>query len=260
MKFNYLAAVVALVMLLSCSEQKGEIDVPDLPKPKEKKDLVSYSIGYQIGSQLKMDSLDPNMQYLVMGIQKALAGDTSFMKLAEVDIAVDDWRKEKQVAMQKAQEEMAAKASKENPAFLEKNKNKSGVQVTASGLQYEVIKKGTGATPKPDEMIKFNSIGTFIDGKEFDNTYKTNQPATVPINALFPGLKEAFLMMNVGSKYRFVVPPELAFGSRGAAPGIPPNSILVFEIELVSIEGKAPQQQQPMMPPPNQQMPPQGRN
>ena len=127
---------------------------------------------------------------------------------------------------------------KEGEAFLAANKTKDGVVTTASGLQYKILTAGTGAKPTKDDTVVCNYRGTFLDGKEFDSSYKRGQPAEFPVGHVIPGWTEALQMMPVGSKWQLVIPAELAYGSRGAGGTIGPNQTLVFEVELISIKGK----------------------
>jgi len=121
-------------------------------------------------------------------------------------------------------------------AFLEENKKKEGVMVTESGLQYEVLKGADGPKPKESDTVKVDYIGTLVDGTEFDSSIKRGEPAVFGVGQVIPGWSEALQMMEVGSKYRVVIPSELAYGEAGAPPVIEPNSVLVFEIDLLGIE------------------------
>jgi len=121
-------------------------------------------------------------------------------------------------------------------AFLEKNKKKPGVITTKSGLQYEILKKGNGQRPKATDKVKVDYVGKLIDGTEFDNSIKRGEPAVFGVNQVIPGWSEALQLMSVGSKFRLVIPSDLAYGERGAPPVIEPNSVLVFEVELHAIE------------------------
>ncbi|MCB1157821.1 MAG: FKBP-type peptidyl-prolyl cis-trans isomerase [Leptospiraceae bacterium] len=119
--------------------------------------------------------------------------------------------------------------------FLTENKGKEGVKVTPSGLQYKVIKEGSGAKPTATNTVKVHYVGTLIDGSEFDSSYKRGQPAVFPLNGVIPGWTEGLQLMTVGSKYKFFIPSHIAYGERG--PGkIGPNSTLIFDVELISIE------------------------
>jgi FKBP-type peptidyl-prolyl cis-trans isomerase len=137
--------------------------------------------------------------------------------------------------MQKKESEANIAAGKK---FLEENKKKKGVTVTASGLQYEVVKQGNGATPKATDTVKVHYKGTLLDGTEFDSSYKRGQPASFPVNGVIKGWTEALQLMKVGDTFKLVIPADLAYGERGAGGMIGPNATLVFEVELLGVEGK----------------------
>ena len=122
--------------------------------------------------------------------------------------------------------------------FLMENKAKDGVKTLPSGLQYKVIKEGTGKTPKASDTVVTHYRGTLLDGKEFDSSYKRNEPAEFPVGGVIKGWTEALQLMKVGDKYEVVIPAELGYGARGAGEVIPPNSTLIFEVELLGVQGK----------------------
>src|ERR1700730_17703129 len=140
--------------------------------------------------------------------------------------------------MQQKQTEMGQKNAATGDKFLADNKAKEGVKTTASGLQYKVLKEGTGATPKSSDTVTVNYRGTLLDGTEFDSSYKRGQPATFPVAGVIKGWTEALQIMKAGSKYQLFIPASLAYGEQGR-PGIPPNSVLIFEVELMDV--KSPQ-------------------
>ncbi len=120
--------------------------------------------------------------------------------------------------------------------FFEKNGKKKGIQTTASGLQYKVIKEGKGGTPKAADHVQVHYAGRLLDGTEFDSSYKRNQPAEFPVNGVIPGWVEALQMMNEGSKWEVYIPPDLGYGAQGAGGIIPPNAGLIFKVELLKIK------------------------
>lgn len=130
----------------------------------------------------------------------------------------------------------AEKNLMEANAYLEKNKQKSGVTTTSSGLQYEVIKSGSGTSPGPTDLATVHYKGTLIDGTQFDSSYDRGAPNTFPVNAVIPGWTEALQLMTPGSKWILTIPPKLAYGTRGAGPKIGPNAALIFEVELISVQ------------------------
>jgi FKBP-type peptidyl-prolyl cis-trans isomerase FklB len=144
-----------------------------------------------------------------------------------------------QKVMKKQQNEKnaadAAKNKKAGKEFLEQNKKKDGVVELPDGLQYKVLKKGTGASPKATDKVKVNYTGTLINGKEFDSSYKRGQPAEFPLNNVIPGWTEALQMMKVGGKWKLFIPSDLAYGDQGRGSVIPPGATLIFEVELLDI-------------------------
>lgn len=194
---------------------------------------ASYSIGQQIGRSMKDQGVNIDVDTLSASIKDALAGKPSRMTDQEMQAAMmklqDDVRKK--------QEELAKGNLEKGNQFLETNKKKSDVKVTASGVQYKVLKTGSGATPTDDAVVQVHYKGTLIDGSEFDSSYKRNQPAEFPVTGVIKGWTESLKMMNVGSKWEVTIPADLAYGKMGR-PGIPPNSVLVFEIELLKITEK----------------------
>ena len=202
---------------------------------KDQKDKASYSIGYDIGTTFKKQNVELNPDALFSGLKDALSGKEAMSK-EERDKTLADFQKEmveKQAATTKAAGE---KNTVDGEKFLAENKKKEGVKTTASGLQYKVLKEGTGASPKPTETVVTNYKGTLLDGTEFDSSYKRNEPATFPVNRVIPGWTEALQLMKPGSKYQLFIPSKLAYGERGAGKDIGPNSALIFEVELLSIK------------------------
>ncbi len=213
-----LAAVIA-VALVGCNK-------PDL---KSDKGQASYAIGQQIGKNLKAQNIDIDPTTLVASMKDAMAGKSE-MKDDQIQAAM---MKLQENAMKKQQEE-AEGNKKKSAEFLEKNKAAEGIKTTASGLQYQVITEGTGPTPKKEDTVKCHYTGTLVTGEKFDSSVDRGQPAEFPVAGVIPGWTEALQMMKVGSKYKLFIPPDLAYGASGR-PGIPPNSALVFEVELLDV-------------------------
>jgi FKBP-type peptidyl-prolyl cis-trans isomerase FklB len=207
---------------------------------KDQNDKTSYSIGYQIGGDFKHQGVNINPDAVVKGIQDALSGDKPLMTMEEMNGILVDVKKKIIVAQQAELKKIAQKNLTEGEAFSETNGKKEGVKTLPSGLQYKVIKEGSGASPKATDMVSVHYRGTLIDGKEFDNSYVRNKPATFQVERVIPGWTEALKLMNAGSKWEIFIPPKLAYGDAGAAGVIPPNSTLIFEIELLSIGQEAP--------------------
>lgn len=202
------------------------------------KDKLSYAIGMNIGKNLHRDSVDIDLNLLLQGMKNGLAGGPTLMTDQEAQAAVA----ELQNSLRKKQEEKAQAAGetnkKEGDAFLAANKTKDGVVALPSGLQYKVLKAGTGPKPTATDSVVCNYRGTLINGTEFDSSYKRGEPATFPVNGVIKGWTEALQLMPVGSKWQLFVPSDLAYGARGAGSDIGPNETLIFEVELMSIQAR----------------------
>jgi len=187
-----------------------------------------------IGSNLRKQSIDIDQNILAKGIQDALGGAKSLLTDQEIQETMVALRTE----MMAKQEEVAKKNKVDGEAFLAENKKKEGIKTLPSGLQYKVIKAGTGKKPKLDDTVTANYRGTLIDGTEFDSSYKRGQPVSFRVSGVIPGWTEALQLMGEGAKWQIFVPPNLGYGERGAGGVIGPNAALIFEIELVSIQEK----------------------
>lgn len=215
-----LVAVSGLLLTLTACNK------PDL---KSDKGQASYAIGQQIGKNLKAQNIDVDPKTLAASLADAAQGKSE-MKDEDIQKAM---MKLQEMAMKKQAEEGETN-KKKSADFLEKNKTAEGVKVTASGLQYQVMTEGTGPVPKKEDTVKCHYTGTLIDGTKFDSSVDRGQPAEFPVAGVIPGWTEALQMMKVGSKYKLFIPPELAYGPAGR-PGIPANSALIFEVELLEI-------------------------
>lgn len=222
--FLVVTATSALLIGTGC-QKKVKIET-DIQK-------ASYAIGQQIGGQVKSQDLGLDVEVLAQSIKEAANGDKPAMTPEEMQAAL---QKLQEVAMKKRQEK-ADSAKKEGSDFLEKNKTAAGVKVTASGLQYIVETEGKGEKPKATSKVKVHYTGTLTDGKKFDSSYDRKEPAEFVLNQVIPGWTEALQLMNVGSKWKIFVPSDLGYGA-GGVPGIPPNSVLIFEVELLDIVKK----------------------
>jgi FKBP-type peptidyl-prolyl cis-trans isomerase FklB len=198
---------------------------------KDQKDKVSYSIGLQIGGNLTRQKVDVNPDVLAAGIKDAIAGKPQLTQDQIKDV-MTQFEKD----MEQKQKTLGEKNKVDGAKFLEENKKKPGVKTTASGLEYKVIKEGTGPTPKPTDMVTVNYRGTLINGTEFDSSYKRGQPATFPVNGVIKGWTEALQLMKKGSKFELFIPPNLAYGERAVGPDIGPNATLTFEVELLDVK------------------------
>jgi FKBP-type peptidyl-prolyl cis-trans isomerase FklB len=218
---------------------------------KTDKDKVSYAIGVNIGKNMRKDTVDIDPAIFSRGMKDALSGGKLLLTDDEMKVALTklqtDLRAKQEQAMQKAGE-INKKAGDD---FLAQNKTKEGVVALLDGLQYKILKEGTGPKPSATDSVVCNYRGTLLDGTEFDSSYKRGQPATFPVSGVIKGWTEAVQLMPVGSKWQLFVPADLAYGNRGAGQDIGPNATLIFEVELLSIQNKAAEQA------PNPQVPPQ---
>jgi len=201
-----------------------------------KKDKISYTIGWGIGSNFKTQSIDIDTDIMLRGLKDALGGIDSSLNENEMQGVMQSFQKEMMEKQAKTRNETGEKNKKEGEEFLVKNKQKKGVKTTATGLQYRVIEEGKGDKPELNDTVTVNYKGTLIDGSVFDSSYERGQPATFPVNGVIPGWTEALQLMSKGSKYELFIPSELAYGERGAGNIIGSNAALVFTVELISIE------------------------
>ncbi len=208
----------------------------DRPTLKDAKDKLSYSIGLDIGMTFKKQKMDLNSDTLAAGVKDGLSGVKPLLTEDEVRQVMTTFSKEMTEKTAMANKEAAEKNTAEGGKFLTENKNKPGVKTTASGLQYKVVKEGSGAPPKESDTVVVNYRGTLVDGTEFDSSYKRGEPATFPVNRVIKGWTEALQLMKPGSKYQFFIPANLAYGERGAGGDIGPNATLIFEVELLNVK------------------------
>ena len=196
---------------------------------------TSYALGLDLGTYFKSLETDFDFPAVYQGITDSYTGEKALLTPEEAEeiqkkFAIEQQKKkvEKTKALMEANKDAAAE-------FLKKNKEEKGVKVTASGLQYKVVKEGEGEKPTATDTVKVHYKGTLLDGTEFDSSYKRNKPATFKANQVISGWTEALQLMSPGSKYILYLPPELAYGDRGAPPAIEPGSLLIFEVELLEI-------------------------
>lgn len=212
-------------------------DSSALSDPKQK---FSYGLGMSLGTNLKRSGVDPadvNLELLSQGLKDAASGKT-LMDDTEARNAIMAYQAE-------ARKLLAGKNKQAAEEFLAANQSKAGVVVTPSGLQYKVITAGAGDSPKATDNVTVHYKGTLLDGTEFDSSYKRNQPASFGVSSVIKGWTEALQLMQPGAKWELFIKPDLAYGEAGR-PGIPPNSLLTFEVELLSV------QSQPLPPTPPQ--------
>lgn len=204
-------------------------------KPAAPADPASYVIGTNIAQNMKSQGVEVNLDSLLSGMKDVLEGKGSKISQAEAQEIMTKFQADMQ-AKQAAKAEASSKTNAdEGKAYLEKNGKAEGVKTTASGLQYSVIKDGTGAKPKATDKVKVHYHGTLLNGTVFDSSVERGEPVTFPLDGVIKGWTEGVQLMPVGSKFKFVIPSELAYGARGTGSDIGPNSTLIFEVELLEI-------------------------
>lgn len=199
-------------------------------------DVLSYSLGFQTGKSAKQQEMELNLDAFQQGLEDAMADKTSQIDPERQKAVITSFKQKVLQRMQAKQQEQAMSNLEKANAFLEENKSKDGITTTDSGLQYRVIKEGEGSSPTLQNSVVAHYKGTLIDGTEFDSSYKRGQPIEFPVTGVIKGWTEALQLMKPGAKWELFIPPALAYGERGAGALIPPNSALVFEVELVEVK------------------------
>jgi FKBP-type peptidyl-prolyl cis-trans isomerases 1 len=228
-----LAMAMAMCGVVTLSGAAFAADSPELKSDKEK---LSYSIGMDIGGNLKRGSIEVDPDLLAKGLKDTYGGGKTLLTEDEarqtLEVAQKALMAKKAETMQKQSEKNKADGEK----FLAENAKKAGVKTLPSGLQYKVITPGKGKTPKASDTVTVHYKGTLIDGTEFDSSYKRGEPASFPVSGVIPGWVEAIQLMKEGAKWQLFIPPNLAYGERGAGRDIGPNATLLFEVELISVK------------------------
>ena len=230
-------AILLLPLLAACAKQpaKTTATIPTVAAAparllNNQTDSLSYAIGVNIGSAMKSQGLDSlNVNTLGKAIESVLGGDSLLINDQAANMFLSEY-------FQNRQRRVAEENKKAGEQFLTENKAKTGVTTTASGLQYQVLQEGTGARPGPNDRVTVHYTGTTLKGEKFDSSYDRGTPATFPVGGVIPGWTEAMQLMKAGSKYKLFIPAELAYGENGSGPAIGPNSVLVFDVELISVE------------------------
>ena len=205
----------------------------------DEKSRVSYAIGMMLGHNWQQQGLDINPDLAASAIKAVQSGQPTLLTPEQAQGILKTFQQEFRGKQQAKQAEQGAKNRAEGNVFLAANRVKSGVQTLPDGLQYQILKPGTGAQPKASDTVTVNYRGTLIDGTEFDSSYKRGQPASFPVGGVIRGWTEALQKMSVGAKWKLFIPSELAYGEAGR-PGIPPNSTLIFEVELLDVKAATP--------------------
>lgn len=242
-KFMVLAVAAAITTGCGSDEDKSVENAAAKPSTTLTKEAerVAYGIGRNIGMNMKQQNIALEVPSFVAGLSDALEGKDSQLSDEEIMEAMKSFQ-QKQIEKQQAERDAAASAAKaEADAFFAENGKKDGVKTTASGLQYKVLVKGEGDKPSATDTVEVNYRGTFINGEEFDSSYKRGQSVSFPVNGVIAGWTEALQLMPVGSKYELYIPSDLAYGPGGTG-SIGPNQTLIFEVELLDIKKPEPKE------------------
>jgi FKBP-type peptidyl-prolyl cis-trans isomerase FklB len=228
--FKALPAVVGCIGLVASFSTLAEA------KLDSQKNKASYTIGIQMGMQLSQQKDEIDMNSVIQGFTDAFSGNKPQMSMEEMQKAMQTFQQDIQAKQMAKMKELAEKNAKEGADFLAANKKKDGVKTLKSGLQYKVLKSGNGPSPKATDTVVTHYVGTLIDGKVFDSSYKRGEPVTFPVSGVIKGWTEALQKMKVGDKWQLFIPSDLAYGEQGAGQTIGPNAVLIFEIELLEIK------------------------
>ena len=229
----FLLGILLCGTMPSIAQNAGE-ESENIPVKWTESQKLSYILGVQLGQLSKTRDLNLNMELIKRGIDDFTKDNELALSPAEIQKFMVEMKRKEQEKQKAALNEAAEENLKAGQAYLEENKIKEGIEVTSSGLQYKVVKKGDGPTPTASDKVKVHYRGTLIDGKEFDSSYKRDQPAVFGVSQVIKGWVEGLQLMNVGSKYEFYIPENLAYGKNGPT-SIGPSQTLIFEVELLEI-------------------------
>ena len=229
-----ISIIIAFLMIaISCTTSEKVVKAPQLI---DYMDTVSYSVGVDIGKSFRLQEMDIDPDAMARGLSDAFSDKETVLTDEEIQSTLINFRqvfqqKQREVAERKAQEAAVAEE-----AYLAESASKEGVVSLPSGLQYKVITPGDGPSPLSTDRVKVHYKGTLVDGTVFDSSYDRGQPASNNVTGFIKGWVEALLLMQVGSKWELTIPSKLGYGTRGSGGTIPPNSTLLFEVELLAIE------------------------
>src|SRR5512134_1109571 len=204
--------------------------------PKTEKDKLNYTIGYKFGADFKRQGIDLDPDMVSRGFRDAVQGNEPLMSDKEMGRTWVELKRKTMIAERKQWKEAAAQNLAEGEAFLAGNGKEKGVVTLPSGLQYQVIRGGTGKSPGAADNVTVHYRGTLIDGKEFDSSYRRGRPSTIDLDRVIPGWKEALPMMKEGAKWKLFLPAKLGYGEGGGGALVPPNAALIYEVELISVQ------------------------
>jgi FKBP-type peptidyl-prolyl cis-trans isomerase FklB len=241
--FRIAAAVLATAGFAHAQDDTAPATPAPAEKPAAEKPAISkqdlgYAIGTMIAGNLKQQGLDVDVAELAKGISDTLEGKKPRLDETQVQQVMMAMQQQQMQAQQEKAAAAAGKNKEEGAAFLAKNGKEEGVVTTASGLQYKILKQGDGAKPTATDTVKVHYHGTLLDGKVFDSSVDRGEPISFPLNGVIKGWTEGVQLMPVGSKFKFFIPSDLAYGDNGAGADIEPGATLIFEVELIAIESK----------------------
>lgn len=231
MKTQFRVSAIAIAVGLTLSACNKTQEAPKLETEDAK---AAYSIGYMTGKNMEPQVPKLDIESFAAGMKDAYAKKPGALKEEDMKTVLQAYGERMRKEAEERAKTAAAEATKKGEAHLAENAKKAGVKTTASGLQYEVLTEGKGAKPAATDTVKVHYEGKLLDGTVFDSSIKRGEPVTFPLNQVIPGWTEGLQLMGVGSKYRLTIPAKLGYGEQGGGP-IPPNSVLVFEVELLDI-------------------------
>lgn len=224
---------MAMCGVVALSGASFAADAPELKTDKEK---ISYSIGMDIGGNLKRGSVEVDPDLLARGLKDSYGGGKTMLTEDQARQAIADFQKAQMAKQAETMKILSEKNKADGEKFLAENAKKEGVKVLPSGLQYKELTPGTGKSPKSTDTVTTHYKGTLIDGAEFDSSYKRGEPATFPVSGVIPGWTEALQLMKEGAKWQLFIPSKLAYGEKGVGQVIGPNATLIFEVELLTVK------------------------
>ena len=229
-------ALLTALFVAACSQQTDESSAGSEPASLDSTEQrLSYGIAYGLGQRLKSDGVPLDVAAFNMGMKHAFEGSEPLLTQEEIGQEMQAYQASRQTELAAAAEMAATENAVAGEAFRAENASEEGVVTTESGLQYKVLREGDGPRPEATDTVEVNYRGTLIDGTEFDSSYARGSSVSFGLNQVIPGWTEGLQLMPVGSKYEFVIPPELAYGAGGAGQVIGPNATLIFEVELLDI-------------------------
>lgn len=232
-----IAFAAAFLILYGCQQGgSGNGSDYEASTPQDKNDKVSYSIGYDIGSNFRQQSIDSlKLQQIMHGLQDGVQEADPAISDSAMGSLMKSFQKEVMAEQKKRQQNEAETNKKKADEFLAENKEKEDVQTTGSGLQYKILEEGSGPSPTSNDTVQVHYEGTLIDGTVFDSSYDRGEPVEFPVDGVIKGWTEALQMMKAGAKWKLFIPPELGYGERGTPGPIGPNDVLIFEVELLEV-------------------------